>query len=236
VHADYLKQMTVNALHIPAEQIDVIPMIALGKESGEQIEEDEHQILFFGRIWGYKGLEYLIRAEPLITEQIPEARIVIAGEGEDFERYRRMMHHPERFVVYNEYVSDETRDRLFQRASVVVLPYVEATQSAVIPIAYTFAKPVVATTVGGLPELVDDGLSGYLVPPRDERAIADAVVRLLRDPDLRSRMGRYGRRLLDAECSARVVADKTLGVYRQAAREWALPDSDSRSAASKARS
>jgi glycosyltransferase involved in cell wall biosynthesis len=150
VHAEYLKQMTVEELEIPAEQIHVIPMIALGKESIEPVVEAGNLVLFFGRIWGYKGLEYLIRAEPLITEQIPEARIVIAGEGEDFERYRQMMRHPERFVVYNEYVSDAKRDELFQRASVVVLPYVEATQSAVIPIAYTFAKPVVATTVGGL--------------------------------------------------------------------------------------
>jgi glycosyltransferase involved in cell wall biosynthesis len=220
VHAEYLKRMTVDAVHIPAEKIDVIPMIALGKESGTQEVEDEHQILFFGRIWGYKGLEYLIRAEPLITEQVPDARIVIAGEGEDFGRYRRMMRHPERFVVYNEYVSDEVREELFQRASVVVLPYVEATQSAVIPVAYTFSKPVVATTVGGLPELVDDGRSGYLVPPRDERAIADAVVRLLRDRDLRHQMGRHGRRMLDTECAAKVVAGKTLDVYLQAVREW----------------
>ncbi len=236
VHAEYLKQMTRDALDIPTEQIDVIPMIALGKESEDPVAEDGNLVLFFGRIWGYKGLEYLIRAEPLITEQVPEARIVIAGEGEDFARYRRMMRHPERFVVYNEYVSDETRDELFQRASVVVLPYVEATQSAVIPVAYTFAKPVVATTVGGLPELVDDGRSGYLVPPRDEHAIADAVVRLLKDRDLRHRMGHDGRRMLDAECAASVVAGRTLDVYRQAINESGVPRKDPRSARSSVRS
>jgi glycosyltransferase involved in cell wall biosynthesis len=232
VHADYLKRMTVDAVGIPAEKIHVVPMIALGKEAGDSVVEDECQVLFFGRIWGYKGLEYLIRAEPLIAEQIPDVRIVIAGEGEDFERYRRMMRHPDRFTVYNEYVSDETRDELFQRASVVVLPYVEATQSAVIPIAYTFAKPVVATTVGGLPELVDDGRSGYLVPPRDERAIADAVVRLLRDRDLRHQMGRYGRRMLDAECAPHVVAAKTLDVYRQAVRQRSVSKGHQRPAPS----
>ena len=232
VHAEYLKRMAVDAVGISAEKIHVIPMIALGRESEGSIAEDEGHVLFFGRIWGYKGLEYLIRAEPMISEQIPDVRIVIAGEGEDFERYRRMMHHPDRFVVYNEYVSDETRDELFQRASVVVLPYVEATQSAVIPVAYTFAKPVVATTVGGLPELVDDGRSGYLVPPRDERAIADAVVRLLRDRELRHQMGRYGRQMLDAECAAHVVAGRTLEVYRQAVRERSVPRDDHKPAPS----
>ena len=63
-----------------------------------------------------------------------------------------MMVHPERFIVHNEYVSDEKRAELFRRASVVVLPYIEASQSGIIPIAYRFGKPVVATTVGGLPE------------------------------------------------------------------------------------
>ena len=71
-------------------------------------------VLFFGRIWEYKGLEYLIRAEPLITAEVPNVKIVIAGEGEDFDRYRRLMVHPERFVVYNEYVSDDVRATLFQ--------------------------------------------------------------------------------------------------------------------------
>ena len=72
-------------------------------------------------------------------------------------------------------VPDEGCNKLFQQASVVVLPYVEASQSGVIPLAYTFMKPVVATTVGGLPEMVEDGRTGYLVPPRDERALAAAV-------------------------------------------------------------
>ena len=138
-------------------------------------------VLFFGRIWAYKGLEYLIRAEPLITAEIPDAKIVIAGKGEDFSRYRAMMVHPERFVVHNEFIPDDRRAELFARASVVVLPYVEATQSGVIPVAYTFSKPVVATTVGSIPEMVDDGRTGLLVPPRSEESLAEAIVSLLRD-------------------------------------------------------
>ena len=78
-------------------------------------------------------------------------------------------------------MSDEVRATLFQQASVVALPYIEASQSGVVPLAYMHMKPVVATTVGGLPEMVDDGRTGYLVPPRDEQALATAVVRLLRD-------------------------------------------------------
>jgi glycosyltransferase involved in cell wall biosynthesis len=83
-------------------------------------------------------------------------------------------------------------------------------------VAYTFAKPVVATTVGGLPSMVEHGRTGYLVPPRDERALAEAILRLLRDPALRREMGANARRKLDAECGAEAVARQTLAVYRRA--------------------
>jgi glycosyltransferase involved in cell wall biosynthesis len=217
VHSKQLKQVVVNELRIPSEIVHVIPHIALGDDTAHnQVQEDDHLILFFGRIWEYKGLEYLIRAEPLITAQVPDARIMIAGQGEDFARYRRMMVHPEHFIVYNEYVSDDKRAELFRRASIVVLPYIDASQSAVIPIAYTFAKPVVATAVGGLPEMVDHGRTGYIVPPRDERALADAIVCLLQDRKLRHQLGTQGKQKIDTECSSEVVAQKTLAVYHRA--------------------
>ena len=217
VHAKQLKQVVVDQLHIPSEIVHFIPLIVVGDDTAQsQVQEDDHLILFFGRIWEYKGLEYLIRAEPLITAQVPDARILIAGKGEDFTRYRRMMVHPDRFIIYNEYISHDKRAELFRRASIVALPYIDASQSGVIPIAYTFAKPVVATTVGGLPEMVDQGRTGYLVPPRDERALADAIVHLLRDKTLRHQLGANGKQKINTECSPDVVAQQTLVVYHRA--------------------
>jgi glycosyltransferase involved in cell wall biosynthesis len=217
VHGEELRRVVVEELGIPPGAVHDIPHVAIGEVAARPpAAEEAHTVLFFGRIWEYKGLDYLIRAEPLITRQAPDAKIVIAGRGEAFDRYRRLMVHPERFVVHNEHISDEMRAELFQRASVVALPYVEATQSGVIPVAYTFAKPVVATEVGGLPSMVEHGRTGYLVPPRDERALAEAILRLLRDPELRREMGANARRKLDAECGAEVVARQTLAVYRRA--------------------
>ena len=217
VHGHQQKAEVVEQLRLPRDRIHVIPHVALGNDgAGTEVAEEDHLVLFFGRIWEYKGLEYLIRAEPLITSRIPAAKIVIAGTGEPFDRYRRLMQHPDRFEVHNGYVSDDERTALFRRASVVVLPYVEATQSGVIPLAYTFSKPVIATAVGGLPEMVDHERTGILVPPRDERALADAVVSLLADPDRRRALGANGKRKLDGECAPEVVAAQTLAVYRQA--------------------
>jgi glycosyltransferase involved in cell wall biosynthesis len=217
VHGQAIKQLLIASQDIRSEIVHVIPHIALGHDqTARKTAERDGQILFFGRIWGYKGLEYLIRAEPLITAEVPSAKIVIAGQGENFERYRRLIKNPEQFLVLNQYISPEQQTELFRQASLVVLPYVEASQSGVIPVAYTFAKPVVATTVGALPEMVDDGRTGYLVPPRDPEALAVAIVRLLKDRHLRRRVGQNGKRKIDSECSPEVVSRQTLAVYRAA--------------------
>lgn len=217
VHASQVKESLLQRLHIPSGSVHVIPHIRIGgDEVPNEACAEENVILFFGRIWEYKGLEYLIRAEPLITSKVPQAKIVIAGRGEDFDRYRRLMVHPDRFVVHNEYVSDEKRADLFRRASVVVLPYIEASQSGVIPIAYHFGKPVVATNVGGLPDLVDHGKTGFLVPPGDANAIAEATIALLQNKKLRQEFSDNGRRKVNAECAPNVVAGKTRLVYQQA--------------------
>ena len=69
----------------------------------------------------------------------------------------------------------------FAAADIVVLPYESATQSGIVQIAYGFEKPVIATKVGGLPEVVLDGKTGYVVPPKDHHALAEAVCRFFRE-------------------------------------------------------
>ena len=222
VHTQHVKGLVVRELRVDIERISIIPHIQIGeKPSTSARHEEERLILFFGRIWEYKGLEYLIRAEPLISARLPDVRILIAGEGEDFSRYTRMMVHPERFIVHNEYISEERAAEYFQRASVVVLPYIEASQSGVIPMAYSAGKPVVATTVGGLPEMVDDGYTGYLVSPRDARQLAEALTRLLLDKPLCRQMGMNAKRKIEAECSPSLIAEKTMEVYRRAVERTA---------------
>lgn len=217
VHSQQVHDLVVREFPGSSGRVSVIPHIQIGEEpASREIREEENLILFFGRIWEYKGLEYLIRAEPLITEQVPNARILIAGRGEDFSRYTRMMVHPDRFIVHNEYIPDERAAEYFGRASVVCLPYIEASQSGVIPFAYSAGKPVVATTVGGLPEMVENGSTGYLVAPRDVAQLANAVTRLLLDPALRHRMGANGKRKIETECSPSVIAQKTMQAYRRA--------------------
>lgn len=220
VHGRSLKEMVKGELEIPGPRIHVIPHIALGLDRippGESRRPSaDRKILFFGRIWRYKGLDDLIRAQPLITSRFPDATIVIAGQGEDFTRYRDAMADPDRFLVHNRWISNEERAELFDSASLVVLPYVEATQSGVVPLAYAHRKAVVATRTGGLPDIVEDGVTGVLVPPGDPEALARAITELLGQPDLLESMGREGRRKLERECSGPVVAAQTARVYELA--------------------
>jgi glycosyltransferase involved in cell wall biosynthesis len=224
VHAESVKQAVMERFDRDATAVHVVPHVAIGTlPELPSPAGDGRTVLFFGRIWPYKGLDHLIRAQPMIMRCFPDVRIVIAGQGEDFGRYRSMMSDPSRFVVINEFVSVARRSELFAEASVVVLPYVEASQSGVVPIAYAFEKPVVVSAVGGLPEAVEDGSTGLLVPPGDERALADAVCRLLRDPVLARGMGAAGRRKLEREWLPAAVAEQTLRVYELACPGVATP-------------
>jgi glycosyltransferase involved in cell wall biosynthesis len=221
VHAQQLKQDVLRYIGLPAERVRVItPAVDLLSQQTSAptttAETAVPTVLFFGRIWAYKGLAYLIQAEPQISARVPDVRFVIAGRGEDFAHYQQLMVHPERFTVYNQFIPDALRDALLQQASLVVLPYIDASQSGVVLLAYSFGKPVVATTVGSLPELVRHGQTGLVVPPRDIQALADAIVALLLNGALRERMGQAARHKVAAEHTPTLVAQQHLHVYEQA--------------------
>ncbi len=220
VHGQYLKQLMIDMYKVPADKISVIPFAEhydspLNEYQTPNVVEDGNLVLFFGRILPYKGLEYLIQAEPLINKEVPEAKIAIAGEGEAFAKYEKMIKNREHFIIHNCYVEPAKAAELFQRCSLVVLPYVEASQSGVITTAYGFKKPVVVTNVGSLPEIVEDGKTGFVVPSRDPAALAGAIVKMLKDKTLRHDMGEKAYQKLKTELSWSVVAKRTISAYQE---------------------
>lgn len=137
-------------------------------------------MLFFGFVRKYKGLEYLIRAMPEVLRSSAVQLLIVGEFWEDREPYQRMITELglQRSVqVVDHYVPNEEVGLYFSAADVVVLPYADATQSAVVSLAYAFDKPVITTSVGGLPEVVADGETGFVVPPRDHEALAAAIVK-----------------------------------------------------------
>jgi len=224
VHGEKLKEQMIKEYNIPEDKVHAIPIgehevAPFKKYEREDIKEDGNLILFFGRIYEYKGLEYLIKAEPMITKEVPDAKIIIAGTGENFKKYEEMMVNRDNFIVHNYRIPYKEGAELFQRCSVVVLPYIDASQSGVIPTAYGFKKPTVVTDVGSIPEIVDDGVTGFIVPPRNTEALADAIVKLLEDEDLRKQMGESAYKKLKTDLSWDKIAEKTIEVYKKAINE-----------------
>lgn len=180
----------------------------------KQICEENHTVLFFGRILKYKGIEYLIKAEPLVSSKFPDFKVIIAGDG-DFTPYEKMIVNRNHFEIINEYLPDEMVSGLFQRASVVVLPYIEASQSGIVPIAYAFKKPVVVTDVGSLSEVVVDGVTGFVVPPKNSEYLADSISRILLDNKLKNSMGKAAYEFMGKNMSWEEIAQKTIGEYNK---------------------
>ena len=217
VHGRALAQQVCELFGHSPENVHVIPHVVMGEPSSTPSGPPAaSRILFFGRIWPYKGLDTLIKAEPMITEQFPEMKIVIGGTGEDFAHYENMMVNREQFEVHHRWISDEERAAFFDECSLVVLPYNEATQSGVIPVAYNHYKPVVATDVGALADCVVHGETGLLVPPKDPSALAAAICQLLREPKRCHAMGLRAFEYIQSTASPMAVARKTAEVYTHA--------------------
>ena len=137
-------------------------------------------LLFFGYVRAYKGLHVLIDAMAEVVKQL-EVHLLVVGEFYEEEGpYREQIKRLglEAYItVHSSYISNEMVGEYFSASDAVVLPYRSATQSGIAQIAYNFDKPVIATDVGGLGEVVQDGRTGLLVPPDDPRALAAAILR-----------------------------------------------------------
>jgi glycosyltransferase involved in cell wall biosynthesis len=183
---------------------------------------DARVILFFGLIKRYKGLEYLLKAFETIEHRCEKVVLLIAGsfptQSPDVRQYYSTLlaeysgHDNVRFV--DGYVPVEEASHYFCASDLVVLPYVKASQSGVLLSAYAAGKPVVVTATGGLGEVVRDGESGLVVPPRDVQALAEACVRILNDAKLQRRFGREARLLAETAYSWTAIGARTVSLYQ----------------------
>ena len=149
-----------------------------------QRENEKPRLLFFGNIRRYKGVDVLVRALEVV-EKVLDVEVAIAGEFYiDPAPLRRLADElgvAHRICWHDQYVSNEQVPALFRSSDVVVLPYRDASQSGVVPLAYEFDVPVIATDVGGLSEVVLEGRTGFLVPTDDPRALAEAIIRYFQE-------------------------------------------------------
>ena len=113
-----------------------------------------------------------------------------------------------------DYISCDKVGYFFSAADVVVLPYIKASQSGILLSAFAAGRPVIVTDAGGLSEVVDDGRSGFVVPPKDSKALAEASIKILKSPDLLEQMGQEAKMMAETKYSWKRVALTTMDVYR----------------------
>jgi len=209
VHGDGLREELRETGRAPLPPIEVV---AHGTDARPVTPPPrDPTLLFFGRMSRYKGLDVLLRAMPRIWRRVPQARLVVAGHGPLPETD---VLRDERIDVRNDHIPEPEVAHLFRRASVVTLPYVQASQSGVGSQAKAHGRPIVATWTGELPRLVADG-SGLVVPPEDPDALAEATVALLTDEDRAREMGLAGARTAARDTSWAAIGAATLDAYRR---------------------
>jgi L-malate glycosyltransferase len=209
---------------VPAAQIDVVadgtdiarPMLPAANGTLRQlgVPLGAPLVVQVAQLVPHKDPLNFVRAMRTVIDAVPAAQALLVGEGplraQATEESRAS--HIDGQVHFTGYRADA--DSLLAAADVVVLSSREEGLGSVLLDSLVFGKPVAATRAGGIPEIVVDGQTGLLVPAEDPQALGTAIVRLLRDPDLRQRMGAAARRRA-AEFSVGRMTERTIAIYEE---------------------
>jgi glycosyltransferase involved in cell wall biosynthesis len=203
---------------IPRDKIVVIPngvcLPSLSKVAMED-QNASHIVLFVGRLIWRKGIRFLIEALPQILAEYPDAELQIVGNGEQKsileERIKKFG--IENSVRFLGRVSPERLVSLYHEADVVVQPSLYEPCSLAILEAMSFGKPVVATRVGGIPDLITNGIEGLLVEPENSLQLATAITTIFSDESLKRRLADNARKRVEREFTWKAIAEKTLKLY-----------------------
>ncbi len=196
VHTEPMKHDLVAEFGVDEEKVSVIPhginnlvpTTDLTPQEARQrlgMREGDKTALFFGRIVPYKGLEYLISALTILARADKHVRLIIAGtvkrgSAAYWDRIQEAIADGgirDQVMQRIEFIPDEDVECYFKAADVVVIPYADISQSGILLTAHNFGLPVIATDVGALRDDVIDHRTGFLCPPRDPAALAQAIDR-----------------------------------------------------------
>jgi glycosyltransferase involved in cell wall biosynthesis len=236
VHTQQMKQELQADFGVAAGKISVIPFginstvpdtALTGAEARQRLglAESDKVVLFFGNIAPYKGLDYLVEAMGIIADRVPDCRLVIAGRPKGSESYWAAIEERiaalrlgARVVRRIEYVPDEDTEVYFKAADLLALPYTHVFQSGVLFLGYNFGLPVVASDVASFREDIVEGTTGFVCPPHDHVALAQAIETFFTSglyhelPERRTAI----RRFASERYSWTTVGSITRSVYRDA--------------------
>lgn len=208
-------KFTVVYSGVPLEPFLNVKLERNHKRQEFDLNEDDMVCIFVARLAPVKGHQYLVSAIPGVLEAVPYARFVLVGDGELREELEQQALS---LGVKDSIVFTGLRDdvpELLAMSDLFVLSSINEGMGRVLVEAMAVGLPTVDTRVGGVPDVVVDGKTGFLVPPRDSNALANAIIRLLKDEDMRQRMGEAGRRRVDPAFGVEAMVSKIESVYEE---------------------
>ena len=220
VHGDYLREKAIDTFTIVRDRVYVAPhpplrhYLNLAKKHNFAKPNDKvFRILFYGRIQEYKGLRYLLQAAPLVHAKINNVRFIVAGVGDNLSIYQPYVGNSNIIEVHNRFIGEIETAQLFAAADILVLPYIEASQSGVLMIAVPFAIPIIATEVGEIGVLIRSLDMGLVVPPRDYPLLASKIIELATNSDLGRRYSENASAAMAGIYSIDALSAQLTGIY-----------------------
>lgn len=213
--ADGVPRSKIVVVHdgIDVDRVMRTPVVDLGAEfwfpAGAPI------LVNVGALVDHKGQKHLVDAMVRVRRQVADAQLVILGEGELRRPLEQQIHELglDKHVILAGFRDDVLA--LTRSADLFVMSSITEGLGSTVLDAMAMGLAVVGTRAGGIPEAVEDGVTGVLVPPRNAGALADAIVSLLRDPDRRRRMGAAGQARVREAFGVDRLVERTLRVYQQ---------------------
>ncbi len=185
------------------------------KDQPVSFEFEKGNILFVGRLHPVKGCDDLIKAMPHVIQKV-NARLYILGKGPHEGELKQMVEELglKNEIIFRGFLQGIDLENEYKKANVVVVPSIWLENSStVIYEAMSYGRPIVSTLRGGTPELVEDGVTGFLVEPRNPHQLAEKITIILENPDLAIRMGEKARKKAEREYSAKGYGKKLEEIY-----------------------
>ena len=182
--------------------------------------------LFFGDRRYSKGLDLLIDVLPRIIADVPEFRLIIAGRAQaayrdvDFEAMLRERGVRDHVIIDDRYIPNEQVAIYFAACDLVILPYRNVSHSAVAHLAFSFGRPVVAARVGGLAEVVEEGVTGLFIEQVEDREeVATKIIHAAQHRDWLATLGQQARQQAESRFGWDSIARATLDLYAEVVRK-----------------
>lgn len=162
---------------------------------------NNYNLLFVGRLERIKGVEFLIQAASSIVKAFPQTTLTIVGDGREKTYLLNLTKklQLEKHVQFLGWIGNKELDAYYKKASIIVVPTVSSEAFGLVILeAMRVGRPVIGTNVGGIPEIIDDGVNGYLVEPENPEQIAEKVMKLFSEEKLLKELGRNARKKAEA--------------------------------------